>query len=426
MIWSRRAALALLVALLGCDGATTPDPTTCDLANEQMGVTVCVESVATRSVWELLSLDAPQVDIANALKYLVPTDDSVPLPAMFVNSRGFNLHYDFLLAVFPEHYAALTWAQYVAMVISPADRQYWGGDVSEYLESGGKTRFGFIVWDDPADEASMPSYDDVLYVWRELQPRFSLGELMFVPASQNQRDAVAAWTDAPFAIRGEDHITYEPYNEAVGYGTLRFQPLETLEADSLAGAFGYQDLLVLDEAPMDLGRVVSGVVTGTRQAALSHVNVRMSARGTPNCFTAEPWTKLAGWEGQLVRLECAEDALLVSAASPEEAQAWWESIRPDPVTIAAADTEWTALVPLLDAPTDTEGERHQNFLRFGAKGANLATLYQRIDPGPQFDGFLIPFAFYSRFLENRWDAPVAEGTEALSFAETIVAWHAEV
>lgn len=426
MIRSRRAAAALLVALIGCDGTEPPaDPTTCELANERMGETVCVESVATRSVWEALALDAPQVDIGNALKYLVPVDESAPLPAMFVNSQRFKLHYDFLLEVFPEHYAAMTWAQYVAMVISPPDRVYWGGDVSEYLEAGGKTRFGFIVWDDPADEASMPSYDDVLYVWRELQPRFSLDELMFVPASQNQREAVASWTSAPFAIRGEDHLTYEAYNEAVGFGTLRLQPLDTLEADSLAGGFGYQDLLVLDEAPMDLSRVVSGVVTGTRQAALSHVNVRMSTRGTPNCYTAEPWTKLAGWEGQLVRLECAGDALLVSAATTEEAEAWWTSIRPDPVTVEPPDTEWTALVPLLDVPTDTETERHRNFLRFGAKGANLATLYQRIDPGPQFDGFLIPFALYSRFLDHRWAAPVADGTEALSFAETIAAWHAD-
>ncbi|GDX81562.1 hypothetical protein LBMAG42_33730 [Deltaproteobacteria bacterium] len=418
----------LAAFLLGCppDPEIPPDATTCEEASERMGALVCAESMPDRDTWTTLSLDVEIVDQLRAVKYLIPVNDTAPLPGMFVNSQRYALHYDFLREVFPEAYGSLAWDDYVAMIINPAKRVYWGGDLSEYIETDGAHRFGFIVWDDPADATTAPAYEDVLFVWRALQTRFSLGELMYVPASENQRDTADTWTDTPFPIRGADGVTYEAYNPTYGYGTIRFEPLADLAADSASGAFGYQDILVLDEAPMDLERVVSGVVTGTRQAALSHLNVRMSARGTPNCYTTEPWTKLAAWEGKLVRLECGEDAMLIEEATPEAAQAWWDTFRPDPVVISPPDTDWETPMPLLDVPTATYDERRTNYLRFGAKGANLATLYQRIEPGVQLDGFLIPFAYYQRFMEeNYWIADVDGGEESLTFAATIDRWHAD-
>ncbi len=422
-----RAALLLLLPLAACDSATPPaDPTTCDLANDRFGTTVCEEAILDEATWLTLSVEADVIDQARAVKYLVPVAPDRPLPAMFVNSQRYALHYDFLREVFPEHYGELGWMAYVAMIIEPDRRDYWGGDVSEYIEVDGSHRFGFIVWDDPAVPSSAPTYEEVLTVWRELQPRFALGDLAFSPSSSAQREAVVGWTDAPFPIRGESNVTYEAYTVAAGFGTVRFQSLATLAEDSTAGAFGYQDLLVLDEAPMDLDRVVSGVVTGSRQAALSHLNVRMSSRGTPNCFTAEPWTRLAAWEGQLVRLECGADRLDVRSATAAEASAWWEALRPAPVAVPAPDLDWPTPLPLLEVPTADAEERAAALARFGAKGANLATLYQRIGPEVQLDGFVVPFSYYDRFVrENGWSAPVAGGTAALTFADTLVAWHAD-
>jgi len=419
-----RGAVALTLLLGACGTAPTPDPTTCDLANARVGEVVCTELLTETGQWDALAADAAPVDQGDALKYLVPAAADAPLPAMFVNSQRYALHYDFLREVFPDTYGALAWDSYVAMVIDPERRVYWGGDVADYHEAGGARRYGFIVWDDPADIATVPTYDEVLYVWRELQARFGLGELMFVPASNNQRAAVASWpADAPFAVRGDDSVTYEAYHTAVGYGTVRFQPLAELAGDAAAGEFGYQDLLVLDEAPMDMDRVVSGVVTGTRQASLSHLNVRMSARDTPNCYTAEPWTKLAAWEGRLVRLECGDEALHVEAATAAEAEAFWAAMRPDPVEISPPDTSWQAWVPLVEVATDDAAGRRESFLRFGAKGTNLATLYQRIEPGAQFDGFVVPFAWYQRFLDTHtWDAP---GVGVATFGETLAAWHTD-
>jgi hypothetical protein len=416
--------ILLIAALVGCKQPPTVvlDDTACADASERLGKTVCLSRIEDRDDWEAVSIDPGIVDQALATKYMVPAVDDAALPPLFVNANVYALHYDFLLEAFPDDFSGMTWAQYVAMLVDPEVRQYFGGEIAEYISPDGSHRFGFIVWDDPADASTTVTYQQVLAVWEALQPRFRVGELMFAPNSSNQRAAAATWTDAPFPIRGEDNLQYEAYNQAVGYGTVRFLPLADLATATQEATFGYQDILVLDEAPMDLERVVSGAVTGSRQGSLSHVNVRAAARGTPNCYIAQPWETLASWEGELVRFECGADDFSIAAATPEDAQAWWDDFRPAPVTIPTADHDATEPVGLLDVPTDTVAERDTALARFGAKGANLAALYQRIDPDVQIPGFVYPFAGYDAFMRsNSWTYDGVTRT----FADTLTAWLAD-
>lgn len=404
----------LLLALIACDPVVTPDA--CQEASQRLGETVCLTQITTDAAWDAVSVDAEVVDQVDATKYLVPAIDDAPLPAMFVNAERYLLHYDFLREAFPDIYGDLSWDAYVAMIIVPEARVYWGGNVAEYIEADGTHRFGFIVWDDPAVPESAPSYDEVLYVWETLSERFTLGDLMFVPSSSQQREDADLWSGAPFHVRGDDGVTYEAYNAGEGFGTLRLLTLAELAADPTQ--VGWQDILVVDEAPMDLERIVSGIVTGTRQASLSHLNVRMSARGTPNCYIADPFSELAEWEGQLVRLECGESRLDVQVATAEEAEAWWSDYRPDAVEIPSPDLTDDTVLGLLDVPTETASQRETALARYGAKGANLATLYQRIDADVQLEGFVVPFALYDRFVR-------ANTLDGVTFQAAIEAWHAD-
>ncbi len=409
-----------MIFLLAC---TAPEPGpegpgACELASEAVGDTVCVEEMSSALSWTALSEPVEVTNQVRSIKYLVPVDESQPVPTAFVNTQRYALHYDFLREAFPEDYGLLQWDDYVAMIIDPARRAYFGGNVTEY-DVDGVTRYGFIVWDDPADETTAPTYDEVRFAWQSLQTHFGLGELAFVPSSPAQEDNLLDW-DPAFTVFDDSEITYEAYNPGTAYGTVRFISLEELEAASDAGSFGWQDIVVLDAAPSDLARVVSGIVTGSRQAALSHLNVRASSRGSPNCFMAEPWTKLAAWEGELVRFSCEAEGYSVAAASEADAEAWWTEFRPDPVDIAAPDLDWTDPLGLLDVPTQSAAERDTAYLRFGAKSANLATLYQRIDSDYQLDGLVIPFADYDHFIkENTWSV----GGDTLSFADTLALWH---
>ncbi len=419
--------MILLAGLLGCTGPDADARGPCNDVNDALGITVCLHSVPDEPIWDVISGPAETDDVVRLASYMTPAADDAPLPTLFVNQNIFPLHYDMLTQAFPDLYAGLTWEEYGTMVTDGANRTYFAGDISQRTDTDGSTWYSFIVWEKPADESTTPSLEQVTETWLALSQKFHLANLVYVPYTETQEANAATWAGAPFQIRNVDSdVSYEPYTEATGYGTVRLYTLDELDAATVAGDYGYQDILVLDEAPMDLERVVAGVVTGTRQGALSHINVRSAARGTPNCFIADPLTSLAAWEGQLVRFTCGADDYSISAATQEDAQAWWDSIRPDPVAIPVPDLTWDALSPLLELPTDTADQRALNLSRYGSKGANLATLYQRIPAQYQLDGFLLPFSYYDAFMRTHgWMVDLGSGEVQATFQDTLDAWLAD-
>src|SRR5690606_18115244 len=131
---------------------------------------------------------------------------------------------------------------------------------------------------------------------------------------------------------------------------------------------------------------------------------------------------LASWEGQLVRMECKAGSLTIQTATLAQAEAWWDELRPEAVVVPQPDLVWTEFVGLHDAPSASAEQRASNITRFGNKGSNLATLYQRIPQPLQLTGFLVPFAYYNDFmqqhgfdiaLENFLDDEQIQGNAAL-------------
>lgn len=407
----------------GGEDTATPDETACAEAEARLGYRACVPRVPDEDTFTGITVASSSVDQLRVGKYLVPAVDDARVPPVFLDVNTFPLHYDFLVAAFPDLFPGLTTAEYQDLVLYPATREFYGGTVSLYLDDDGAW-YGFTVWDDPADAASTVTMEQVAAAWEQVQERFEIGELAWVPNSTAQQEAALDWDDAPFPIRNPADVLYEAYNPGVGYGYLRLYTLDEFADATAEATFGYQDFVVIEEAPEDLERVVSGIVTGTRQGTLSHLNVRSAARGTPNCYVKSPLEELAAWEDQLVRFECGETDWTVATATAEEAEAWWAGIRPDPVSICAPDLVETALPGLLDLGTATAEDRRANVCAYGAKGANLATLYQRIDAEYQLDGFLIPFGYYRDFVEaGTWNVDLGQGLATYTFAETLAAWH---
>ncbi len=416
--------MTTLLLLLGCAPPQGHAKGPCDEVNEALGITVCVHDVQDDVGWNEISGEADTVDVTRLASFMTPATPEAPLPTLFVNQNVFPLHYDMLTQAFPDLYAGLTWEEYGDMVTDGANRTYFAGDISQREEADGTVWYSFIVWERPAEIETTPTLEEVTATWLALTERFPLAPLVFVPYTEAQEASAATWTQAPFPIRNlDDDVSYEPYTQATGYGTVRFYTVEELEIATEEGAFGYQDLLVLDAAPVDIERVVAGVVTGTRQGALSHINVRAASRGTPNCFIEAPFDALAGWEGELVRFTCGEQDWTISAATESDAEAWWASIRPDPVQIAEPDLAWTATSGLLELPTEEEADRALALSRYGSKGTNLATLYQRIPAEYQLDGFVLPFYHYDLFMRSQgWEVDLGDGPAAATFQETLNVW----
>ena len=428
------ALLVLLAAVLSChpDDTAAPldteppavgDEPHCDQAAARLGYEVCVHRVPDEETYDRVTVPSTAVDQLQVGKYLVPAVDDAALPPLWMVVDRFQLHYDFLVTAFPDSFAGLSTTGYYELILYADTRQFYAGGHAVFLDSEGFF-YGFTVWDDPADVSATVTMDDVAAAWRQLQERFEIGELSWVPGTANQHDAAALWDGAPFPIRGLEELAYEVYNPGAAYGTMRLYTLAELAEATQQAGYTYEDILAISEAPTDLERVVSGIVTGTRQGDLSHLNVRSLARGTPNCFVADPHRELASWEGLLVRFECGELTWSVASATLEEAQAWWDELRPEPVEICTPDTSVDALPTLLELDTATAEARALAACRYGAKGSNLAALYQRIDSAYQLDGFLIPFAWYDAFMgANRWEVDLGQGAGWHSFTETVAAWH---
>lgn len=348
-------------------------------------------------------------------------DDTLPVPLSFMNVNIHPLHYYFLVDAFPDVFDGVSPVQYLRMATNGDTRSLIVGDIALYI-SEGKTFYGFTILDDGANPEKVVRYNQAKHLYLELSSGFTIGELTFVPKPSAQVEATKSWP-ADFPIVGLEEIKYEVYTVGEGFGTVRVLDPTNFQTASASGEIGFQDILVLDEAPIDLERIVSGTITGTRQGVLSHLNIRSSARGTPNCFVAKPRETLGKWEGQLVRLVCGLDALLIEEATSEEAQAAWVALRPEPFALRPVDTAFDELTQLLLIPTESTDERLVAVDRFGAKAANLAVLYQRVDPALRLPGFSIPFYYYRQFMEqNRWDAPTDSGTQELSFAQTLFVW----
>lgn len=409
----------------GDTGETATGPDVCEEAEARLGYRACVTEVPDDKVFESVTIPSTNVDQLRVGKYAVPARADARLPAVVLDVNNFTLHYDFLVTAFPDLFAGLTTDEYERLILYPDTREFYAGTLALYLDEDGAW-YGFTVWDDPLDDTSTVTQDQVEDAWRELQAQFGAGELAFVPGSTAQENAALTWTDAPFPIHNPAEVLYEAYNPGVAYGWLRLYTSDEFVTATEEATFGYQDIVVVEEAPEDIERVVSGIVTGTRQGTLSHLNVRSAARGTPNCYISEPLDALAAWEDQLVRFECGTSDYDVAAATTEEATAWWDALRPDPVAICTPDRSVTEMPGLLELPTPDADTRHQNLCRYGAKGSNLATLYQRIDEPWQLDGFVVPFTWYLDHMESHtWAVDLGDGLGVYSFADTLRAWNAD-
>jgi len=386
-----------------------------------VGQNVCAHRIDDWKSWQQLALPSSAHDQIAFTKYLSPVRDDARLPALFMNVNIYTLHYDLLAEAFPNEFPLLNHSEYNHFIQSP-QREFTAGSLVQFSDDG-EPQFGFTVVDDPADDEATVSYQQALLTWQQLSAGLSLGELAFLPKTSNQAAVAATW-GAPFPIAGvDDSIEYEAYTRAVGYGTVRLYDLDELAEATEAVAFGFEDILILDEAPADIEQVISGAVTGTRQGELSHLNVRSAARGTPNCFIPLPHKALSEWEGRLVRMECGETKLTFAETTLAEAEAFWEELQPDPLQIPSANLSWTEMEGLLEVPTTDSAERAAALSRYGSKGANLAALYQRTDASVQLQGFLIPFHYYDAFMSSGlWDVDLGSGEGEHSFTETITYW----
>ena len=102
-----------------------------------------------------------------------------------------------------------------------------------------------------------------------------------------------------------------------------------------------------------LKTVVAGVITGSRQGELSHVNVRSVRRGTPNAYIKNPLDIFKPYDGQLIKLSLSQDTYKIqSPVNTADAEAWWNEHRPKLPALSKPDDEYYTLRSLKEMGTE--------------------------------------------------------------------------
>lgn len=368
---------------------SAPGADPCAEAQARLGQLVCVTSVPDRATWERLHIGSA----VHWTRFLVPSSPAARVPALLGNGNVYELHVDLMAKGLATRFPGLDETGYARLVLNPARREFYGGSVVEHRREGW---FGFTV----EEVASGPvDAHDVDIVRQALAALVTFAPLTFEPTPEQAARGLGV-------VRTDGDPDYEAYSRATAFGRVR-----RVDPDHLPDDLGPSDVVLLGAAPYDLSAPVAAIVTGTRTAELSHLNVRSAARGTPSCFVKDADARLTPWEGRVVRITCGEAGLEVAAATDVELARWLTARRPAPVGIARP-ASGGGIVGLLELPTQSVEDRATGLSRYGSKGRNYAVLAQRVSVDWTYDGLLVPFAPYLAFM--------AEDRPAGSFAKRAV------
>jgi hypothetical protein len=401
-------------------GSSLPDKTRYYGKDNRLAL---VTEVKSRAAWEEIAARIYENE-CRGTRYLIPVENNKKIPPFFLNI-GYTERHDIVLKeIFKDQYPDMTYDEYVTRAIDPVKREFYTGNLVERIREDGSRYYTFTVWHNVYEKQGTITEREVEWIHARLKELFTLGDLSYDPFSRLQRTMMAGWSlGFPVYQLNEVKGGYEPYNLGTACGRLRFYTLKGLSAAERNGDFGYQDILVLDEAPLDIQTVVAGIITGTRQGELSHLSVRSAQRHTPNCHIAGASAALGKREGELVRLVAARDGWTIMPVERPEAEAWWRALKPAPVLVEEADYSVRKPENLLFIGTKTAEERAAATRAYGSKATNLSILYRVVEPQYRLKAFAIPVYWYGKFMtENRWVVLTGTGERERSFRETIEDW----
>src|SRR6185503_5346077 len=328
-------------------------------------------------------------------KFLSPAaDDPRLLPTVYQNVNLYQFHFDFLRAEFADRFPGIDTEEYLNLIERRSTRNYFAGILYRF-KGNPDPKYGFDIFTVAGNTDELPIQGEIRWVYNRLKESFGLTPLEYSPRRTDAIKNSQTWIDFDVPINfafGGGLPDYIPYTKAVNYGRVKILNPQQFEEANERGAFGWQDILILDEAPSDIEGVIAGVITGEIQGELGHLAIRTARRGTPNAYVRNPAQAFAAFEGKLVRLSIEPLGYKIEEGTLADAEAWWAAHRPKLGEIPEVDADYERLDAAWEAPIDGSVRL---ITRYGGKGSNFARLYQLLEnPRNKVPGFLIPFHYY--------------------------------
>jgi len=425
---------SIMVAFLACksddgDPIDTNTETTTVTETETQTETETETETGTEVVWDCVIEEGTDPDYSDAMGCFddfailssEPLDASIPGATSvktvmdrvdsnalyFQNSGRFPIHWDFASANLSGNGLPLVpdLGTFNSIEYYSPDRRFILGAVSWYD--------GPQVWVYEISPYDTATADMIEQAYLAIAENTYFGdELFFHPTSLNVEIVAEGLSDDVKIITTDElfaGVDYQPLNLATSMGRLAFYTAEDLE-DSYVN---YREIVVLDAVPNDIA-VVAGIVTGTFQTPLSHINVLSQNRGTPNMALRDADTDpiFTDLEDKWVELTVEAQDFSIREVTQAEADAWWEENAPEPADVSDMDTSVTGLWNVEDI-LDVDGLGLEGALQaaipaFGGKGSHFGGL-ALIDDFPNPEGFVIPVHYYDAHMEAHglWDVAAA-------------------
>jgi hypothetical protein len=353
--------------------------------------------IGCREDYDLLAADPLDASIpgAQSSKTIIDRVDGDTL--YFTNSELYPIHYQFASRFLSGEGKPLVGdlGSFNATEYYSPDRRFLLGAVTYYEEPG--------VWVYEIAPYDTADADMITTAYRAIAEHAYFGEdLYFHPTSEA---VVAVAAGLPEDVRQISTaelfagITYQPLNLGTALGQLRFY--RSAEVEDFVN---YREIVVLDKIPNDIS-VVAGTITGEFQTPLAHINVLAQNRGTPNMALIGAFDDptLRALEGAWVELVVEGLEWRVREVTEAEADAWWDSNRPEPLDAPDMDTTVTgiwACPDIIDQSLPLADALRARVPAFGGKGANMAAMMQVRDEVPLEDCFVTPMHYYNQHMED--------------------------
>lgn len=338
--------------------------------------------------------DVPGAAGVQEVKFLIAGVDGSNPQLYFMNSTKHQYHYFFARDVLG---VGLSNQEFNRLAYFSDKRQFLAGTILAHDGFADATRpdgiFAMEFW--PTDPVST---ELAMRAWKLISAAmpFASERLSYHPSGARQEELYLVGKErfeqegVPVILSEQlfASMRYIALNLGVGYGTLR-----VIDA-ALAQPPGLTDIALFKALPNDLTHV-GGVLSEEPQTPLSHVNLRAKQNDTPNAYLRNASTdpKVRPHLGTIVRYEVQAEDLVITPATIEEMNAFFEDQRPAKVQIPPRDLSVTELVVLDDAG-------HDDLSSIGAKAANVAELRKLLGPQIVPGGHGVPFHFYDRFMSE--------------------------
>ncbi len=342
---------------------------------------------------------------ATAVKTVIDRLDGDAL--YFQNSKRYCIHWEFAsahlsgdgLPIVPE-LGAFNETEYY----SP-DRRFILGSLSYY---DGPKQWVYEI--SPYDTASA---EMITTAFRKIRENLWVGDKLGFHPTSVAVETVAKDLPADVPIVSTDElyagVDYQPLNPGTSTGLLTFHTVAEVDG----GYTPYREIVVLDAVPNDIS-IVAGIITSEFQTPLAHINVLSVNRGTPNMAVrgAQDLAELKALEGKWVELTVGAFDWEIRELTADEAEAWWQAHKPEPLVVQPMDLSVTDLrggLDMLDLDAAELGDAiHDAIPAFGAKATNYGALMEAEAQGLAVHaqpGFGVPMYYYNQFMEDNglWD-----------------------